>query len=233
MKDNAIATSGHGYAMSIILQHVMDTHYFRTASILVLLLAGGAGLLAAEVPQKSTAPKPSLLFNVDYGRDREVSVAYRWRWNDADLRALPAAMGRWRQHPFTNLVRVPKTFDYRARFNVYGLRFAHTMSFLDAPPVLGPARPPEGPKPALAPDARELRALLGQNLRRNLISGGFELALPAAKGLSYSQKETMTLDLWKAGELWGLLPEIATTPPQSPPDPLRKPLERMRSEKGP
>jgi hypothetical protein len=129
--------------------------------------------------------------------------------------------------------------DYGAQLSVYGLRFTDRWESDKTPEGRGEVfregtETTLGPRRKAALDRKRLRAELTRGLRRGLIDQSVERALPATRQGTHAQRETIALDLWRAGETWGLLPGnplLSAPPGQQKQDPLEPALQKIRDQR--
>lgn len=185
----------------------------------------GAGEAVGDGPVLGAPLRLELGVDRD-GRAR-LQLGYSIRWSAADLPLLPARAARLARDPFGTVERVSRDALTGAGVRLYTLSFRASdllpVDFLLSPLAFASDRLSSGPRAGpgtraagadLAAPARRRRPLLRldpiydelerswrRELRRGLVSTGFDLIFPA-DGVPYSQKEAVFGSLREAGQVW-------------------------------
>ena len=167
-----------------------------------------------------------LRFRLDQRGGARGELGFAVRWDVSDLPDLPRHAAELALDPLGTTGRAAGEALSGADVGIYSLHFkagevlplglilgplAYASAALRPPDRLRSAAPPEAGTPApqdrrhrlnLTPVQDELQRGFKRELRRALITAGFDLAVPVHGPVPYGQKEAVIRDLQQAGSLW-------------------------------
>jgi len=196
-------------------------------TILLALLAVSAGAVerSTATPQHVFGGPIRFQFRYDHRSGPVAEVGYLLRWDRNDIKRLPGGTARLLINPFGTAERATRELFSSADVGVYSMRFRLgrylPMNSLLRPLSMASEAVEAGystvrGEPSLAaskdssrrhrlkftPVIDDIEKNLHNEIRRGLLTTGFDLAVPAGKSASFSQKEAVIKSLQEARETW-------------------------------
>ncbi len=200
--------------------------------IVFALFAAGVGAVerSTMTPTVSTHVLGGPLqfqFRFDHRSGPVAEVGYRLRFDKKDFKRLPGETTRLLRNPFSTVERATRELISGADVGLYTLRFrlgrylpldsllrplsiASDAIDIGYSTVSGEAVVPPPPERTtsrrerlkLTPVLDDIEKSLQNEIRRGLLSEGFNLVVPAGQGATFSQKEAVYESLRKVNENW-------------------------------